>query len=109
MIFGLIGRRDGYRSSRMDRRARSRRARLPGAAWLSLAAALLAQAAAATELPKRLADTGLYRPGSTTQVQPENLPFSPQYPLWSDGATKRRWLHIPSGRAIDASRPDEWD
>src|SRR5262245_60766473 len=108
MIFGLIGRRDGYRSPRMDRRARARRARLPGAAWLSLAA-VLAQAAAAAELPKRLADTGLYLPGSATQVRPENLPFSPQYPLWSDGAGKRRWLHIPAGRFIDATRPDEWD
>ena len=74
-----------------------------------LGAALLAQAAAAAELPKRLADTGLYVPGSATQVRPENLPFSPQYPLWSDGAAKRRWLHIPAGTFIDASRADEWD
>ena len=74
-----------------------------------LGAALLAHGAAAAELPKRLADTGLYLSGSTTQVRPENLPFSPQYPLWSDGATKRRWLHIPAGRFIDALRPDEWD
>jgi len=94
----------------VDRRARPRRAGLPGAAWLSiLGAALLAQAAAAADLPKRLADTGLYLPGSTAQVRPENLPFSPQYPLWSDGATKRRWLHIPAGKYIDASRPDEWE
>lgn len=60
-------------------------------------------------LPRRLSDTGLFIPGSTAMVRPENLPFSPQYPLWSDGAAKRRWLHIPPGRFIDASRPDEWD
>jgi len=22
-------------------------------------------------------------------------PFAPQYPLWSDGAAKRRWIHLP--------------
>lgn len=109
MIFGRMGRRDGYRSPRLDRRARARRARLPGAAWLSLAAALLAPAAAASELPKRLVDTGLYVAGSTTEVRAENLPFSPQYPLWSDGAAKRRWLYLPAGKSIDASRPDAWD
>jgi hypothetical protein len=34
--------------------------------------------------------------------------FSPQYPLWSDGAKKRRWIYIPPGRAIDARRADDW-
>ena len=72
------------------------------------AAAVLAQAAAA-DLPKRLSDTGLYVAGSTSQVRPENLPFSPQYPLWSDGATKRRWLSVPAGKFIDSAKPDEWD
>ena len=37
-----------------------------------------------------------------------NHRFSPQYPLWSDGAAKSRWLHIPKGRFIDGSDPDEW-
>src|SRR5687768_2042345 len=37
----------------------------------------------------------------------EMLPFAPQYPLWSDGATKRRWIHLPAGSSIDAS--GAWD
>ena len=37
------------------------------------------------------------------------LAFSPQYPLWSDGATKRRWIWLPPGTSIDATRPDAWD
>jgi mono/diheme cytochrome c family protein len=41
-------------------------------------------------------------------VRAENLPFSPQYPLWSDGAIKRRWLYLPAGATIDASNPDAW-
>jgi hypothetical protein len=64
---------------------------------------------AAEPLPQSLRDTGLYVAGSVTAVRSGNLAFSPQYPLWSDGAAKRRWLHVPSGASIDASHPDEWD
>jgi hypothetical protein len=60
-------------------------------------------------LPQRLSDTGLFMPGSTTEVQPGVLPFAPQYPLWSDGTRKRRWIRLPQGSTIDASRVDEWD
>jgi hypothetical protein len=38
----------------------------------------------------------------------ERVPFTPQYPLWSDGATKRRWIYLPPGQAIDASDIDAW-
>lgn len=71
-----------------------------------LAAALPTDAQAQA---RRLADTGLYREGSSTEIRDANLPFSPQYPLWSDGAAKRRWLYLPPGKFIDASRPDAWD
>ncbi|HNP36231.1 MAG TPA: hypothetical protein PKK10_10285 [Woeseiaceae bacterium] len=45
----------------------------------------------------------------TTRIQPGNRSFSPQYSLWSDGATKRRWIYLPPGSAIDASDPDAWN
>jgi hypothetical protein len=61
------------------------------------------------ELPGRLSETGLYVAGSSMTVRTENLAFSPQYPLWSDGAIKRRWLYLPPGSAIDASHPDAWE
>ena len=61
------------------------------------------------EPPRLLSDTGLYAPDSTTEVRAANLPFTPQYPLWSDGASKRHWLYLPPGTSIDASRPDAWD
>lgn len=63
--------------------------------------------AAAAALPARLSETGLFTPG-TTNVVPGALAFSPQYPLWSDGAAKRRWIALPEGSAIDASDPDAW-
>ncbi|MDM7915125.1 MAG: hypothetical protein QUU85_07645 [Candidatus Eisenbacteria bacterium] len=58
--------------------------------------------------PARLADTGLYSDPATRTVAQENIPYEPQYPLWSDGAVKRRWVHIPPGTHIDASDPDHW-
>ena len=65
-------------------------------------------AAASNEPPARLSDTGLYAPGSTTQIRAGIVAFTPQYPLWSDAADKRRWLRLPAGQAIDASNPDAW-
>jgi hypothetical protein len=70
------------------------------AAILTLLA--LAAAAAATRaappLPATLRDTGFERVGKTA--------FEPQYPLWTDGASKRRWIHLPAGASVDASQPD---
>lgn len=62
----------------------------------------------AAQLPQRLSDTGLYEPGSTTRVRADVMAFTPQYALWSDGASKRRWIRLPSGTAIDAAQPDAW-
>jgi hypothetical protein len=58
-------------------------------------------------LPPRLSDTGLYSKG--LEVSADVLPFSPQYPLWSDGAAKRRWIYLPPGASVDATRPDAWE
>jgi hypothetical protein len=67
------------------------------------------RAGAAQPLPQDLADTGLYVVGSTAEVRKENAPFAPQFPLWSDGSGKRRWIYLPPGTAIDASQPDAWE
>jgi mono/diheme cytochrome c family protein len=56
-------------------------------------------------IPQRLSETGLYRDGS---VDPRNRPFSPQYPLWSDGAAKSRWIRLPEGAKIDVTDVDAW-
>lgn len=60
-------------------------------------------------MPARLHDTGLYATGSGTDIAPGVAPFSPQYPLWSDGASKRRWIYLPPDTAIDARDPDAWE
>src|SRR5262245_53694809 len=81
-----------------------------GGALIAGSAGLPARAgeSVAAPLPQRLADTGLFLPGSTA-VRPGNVLFTPQYPLWSDGAGKRRWFSLPAGTFIDATRPDAWE
>ncbi len=65
--------------------------------------------APADELPKRLADTGLYADFAAGTLAADVMTFSPQYPLWTDGAAKCRYLRLPPGTTIDATRPDAWD
>lgn len=59
--------------------------------------------------PPLLSQTGLYAGEGTMQIDARNRPFSPQYPLWSDGAAKRRWVRLPEGAAIDAQDLSRWD
>jgi hypothetical protein len=66
-------------------------------------------AEASSALPERLADTGLYADFAARRIAPDVLPFEPRYPLWTDGALKRRWIALPAGSAIDASDVDAWD
>jgi hypothetical protein len=84
-------------------------------ALLALCLAALAAGSRADEapsgerrpLPQKLSQTGLFVPG-TLEVASDLLPFTPQYPLWADGAAKRRWLYLPPGTTIDAADPDAW-
>jgi hypothetical protein len=59
--------------------------------------------------PPRLSETALYADAATLAVDPRNRPFAPQYPLWSDGAVKRRWVRLPDGAAIDTRDVNHWD
>lgn len=57
---------------------------------------------------QRLADTGLYSDFAAGTIASGVLAFTPQYPLWTDGARKQRWIRLPDGEAVDASNPDVW-
>jgi hypothetical protein len=83
-------------------------AKLLGAAAACLAAAVVATAAD-RPLPLLLSETGLYAEIGTLSIDPRNRSFSPQYPLWTDGARKSRWVRLPAGAAIDARNADAWD
>jgi hypothetical protein len=62
---------------------------------------LLGTVVDAGALPPRLRDAGY--------DAPDRIAFAPQYPLWSDGAAKQRWIWLPPGASIDASDPDAWE
>ncbi len=98
------------------RRSASLAGAIGAALWLlgagALAQPIVADGTTAPQiapLPQHLRDTGLYANGTTQKIDARNIAFAPQYPLWSDGTTKRRWLYLPPGTAIDASDPDAWE
>jgi len=59
-------------------------------------------------LPGRLSETGLYADIATGELAPGVVPFTPRFPLWSDGSEKQRWILLPGGAQIDKSDMDEW-
>jgi cytochrome c553 len=59
--------------------------------------------------PARLSETGIFVPGRVGTVDPRNRQFTPQYPLWSDGAVKTRWVFLPPGTTIDARDDATWE
>lgn len=59
--------------------------------------------------PRLLSQTGLYAEAATLKIDPRNRPFSPQYPLWSDGASKRRWVRLPEGSQINIADLANWE
>ncbi|HEU6443262.1 MAG TPA: hypothetical protein VFF38_12915, partial [Microvirga sp.] len=73
-----------------------------------LGGAAFARKPVSRSAPELLRETGLYADFGRHQVDPLHLEFSPQYPLWSDGAVKRRWISLPARAAIDGSNPDAW-
>ena len=59
-------------------------------------------------LPEQLHDTGLFVAGQPDRLGDGVQPFTPRHALWSDAATKRRWIRLPPGTTIDARDPDRW-
>ena len=79
---------------------------VPAASDAAGASVPAASDAAGAALPERLSATGLYLADGS--IDPRNRPFVPQYPLWSDGAAKSRWIRLPDGAKIDVSDIDAW-
>jgi hypothetical protein len=60
------------------------------------------------DMPQTLAETGLCLDDGCEQISPDVHEFTPEYILWSDGATKRRWIYLPPGTQIDTTDMDFW-
>jgi len=58
--------------------------------------------------PFLLSETGLYRDIVAGELAPDLMAFEPAYTLWSDGATKRRWVRLPPGSQVDTSDMNQW-
>lgn len=58
--------------------------------------------------PLVLSQTGLYSDFANRTVTPGIVEFTPRWPLWSDGAEKRRWIQLPQGKTIDSTDMNQW-
>ena len=58
--------------------------------------------------PAHLADTGLYSDFASRTLSPGVITYEPRYPLWSDGASKKRYLLLPPNTKIDDTSMNDW-
>ncbi len=58
--------------------------------------------------PTDLQCTGLYSDWASKTVASDLTLYDPGLHLWSDGADKMRWIHLPPGQKIDTTNMDEW-
>ncbi len=59
-------------------------------------------------LPADLACTGLYADVAARELRCDVQPYTPAHELWSDGATKQRYVSLPSGGTIDVGDPNDF-
>jgi len=57
---------------------------------------------------ERVSDTGIYADLGANLVARGFEAFTPSYPLFADGAEKRRFVSLPPGSTIDTSDLDHW-
>jgi len=50
----------------------------------------------------------LYRDITAHEVSDAAIEFTPRFPLWTDGATKRRWLVLPEGESVQTQDAGDW-
>jgi len=59
--------------------------------------------------PQTLSATGCVNPSNPKEPAAALIPFDVNAPLWSDGASKKRWLAIPDGSKITVQQDGDWD
>lgn len=66
------------------------------------------QAQSKTRSYDGLSETGLYESTEPFIISSKAIPFKPQFPLWSDGLEKKRWMMLPAGTQIDNTDPNHF-
>jgi uncharacterized repeat protein (TIGR03806 family) len=67
---------------------------------------LPAQPAGPNTFPDRLSKTGCVDPNDAKKPAAGLVPYDVNAPLWSDGASKDRWLAVPDGKTITVKDED---
>jgi cytochrome c553 len=55
-----------------------------------------------------LSQQGVYGDFATRYIPSDAVTYTPRWELWTDGATKRRWILLPPGGRIDNTNQDHW-
>ena len=61
-----------------------------------------------TPLPQKLSETGCVEPDNPRQAASGLIPYTVNVPLWTDGATKDRWMAIPDNTGITLNEEGDW-
>lgn len=64
--------------------------------------------AAAPPPPSKLSATGLFADIDAGAIASDAVSFEPRYALWSDDASKTRWVRLPANSEIDTTNMDHW-
>jgi glucose/arabinose dehydrogenase len=63
----------------------------------------------ASTFPRKLSESGLFKSVKGHVMQDGMIPYSVNAVLWSDGAAKQRWLHLPPGGKIEFTTWRGWN
>ena len=59
--------------------------------------------------PDLLSETGCFDPLDPTKPASDLIPFAPAAELWSDDATKRRWMVVPNGETVTVKADGDFE
>lgn len=59
-------------------------------------------------IPELLSETGCVNPDEPSSPASGLIPFRINTQLWSDGATKERWIGLPNGQNIAVETDEDW-
>ena len=60
------------------------------------------------DLPEKLSEAGLFEDMATETLAAGVRAYTPNFPYWSDGVTRKQWLLLPPDEKIDTSDMDNW-